>query len=151
MSYAPREADVSGRVFNFFTSLGDIAFAYCGHNVVLEIQSTIPSTPGNPSKKPMWKGVIFAYIFVAICYFPVAFIGYYVFGSSVDDNILLTLEKPAWLIASANMFVFVHVIGGYQVSSLIIILFQYFLHVPFLQVSDDIYVVGCVDICNARV
>ncbi|KAK1609843.1 hypothetical protein QYE76_033516 [Lolium multiflorum] len=28
-----------------------------GHNVVLEIQATIPSTSEKPSKKPMWKGV----------------------------------------------------------------------------------------------
>jgi hypothetical protein len=38
------------------------------------------------------------------------------FGNSVDDNILITLERPPWLIAAANLFVVVHVIGGYQVS-----------------------------------
>lgn len=75
----------------------------------------MPSTPERPSKVPMWKGVILAYFIVAICYFPVALIGYYVFGNSVDDNVLITLQKPAWLIAAANIFVFVHVIGGYQV------------------------------------
>lgn len=65
-----------------------------------------------PSKKAMWKGVIVAYLGVAFCYLPVAFIGYYIFGNSVDDNILITLDTPAWLIAAANMFVVVHVIGG---------------------------------------
>lgn len=63
----------------------------------------------------MWKGVVVAYIFVAICYFPLAIIGYYIYGNSVDENILITLEKPKWLIAAANMFVVIHVIGGYQV------------------------------------
>lgn len=76
----------------------------------------MPSTPENPSKKPMWKGVIFAYIVVALCYFPVAFVGYWVFGKNVEDNVLLSLEKPAWLIAAANMFVVLHVIGSYQVT-----------------------------------
>lgn len=66
----------------------------------------------------MWKGVIFAYIIVAICYFPVAFVGYYIFGNTVDDNILLTLEKPRWLIASANMFVLIHVVGSYQIYAM---------------------------------
>lgn len=66
----------------------------------------------------MWKGVIFAYFIVAICYFPVALIGYYVFGNSIDDNILITLQKPSWLIAAANMFVFIHIIGGYQVHNI---------------------------------
>ncbi|KAI4963673.1 hypothetical protein ZWY2020_011211 [Hordeum vulgare] len=83
--------------------------------MVLEIQATIPSTPGNPSKKPMWKGVVVAYIIIAACYFPVAFIGYWAFGNSVDDNILITLNKPKWLIAMANMMVVVHPIGSYQI------------------------------------
>ncbi|KAL1092891.1 hypothetical protein V6Z11_D07G255400 [Gossypium hirsutum] len=40
------------------------------------------------------------------------------FGNSVKDNILISLEKPAWLIAMANMFVVVHVIGSYQVYAM---------------------------------
>jgi len=118
VSYGPRASTTSGNVFNFFNALGDVAFAYAGHNVVLEIQATIPSTPEKPSKGPMWKGVIFAYIIVAICYFPVAFIGYHTFGNTVDDNVLLSLEKPNWLVAMANMFVVIHVIGSYQIYAM---------------------------------
>lgn len=116
VDYSYKASTTSGAVFNFFSGLGEVAFAYAGHNVVLEIQATIPSTPEKPSKGPMWIGVIVAYIVVALCYFPVALIGYWIFGNSVDDNILITLEKPTWLIAMANLFVVVHVIGSYQVS-----------------------------------
>ncbi|KAK1368876.1 Lysine histidine transporter 1 [Heracleum sosnowskyi] len=118
VDYSYRDKTTGGNVLNFFSALGDVAFAYAGHNVVLEIQATIPSTPQMPSKKPMWKGVIVAYIVVALCYFPVAVVGYYIFGNSVDDNILITLEKPNWLVATANLFVVVHVIGGYQIFSM---------------------------------
>ncbi|KAJ8467418.1 hypothetical protein OPV22_029970 [Ensete ventricosum] len=118
VDYSNPASTTAGTVFNFFNALGDVAFAYAGHNVVLEIQATIPSTPENPSKKPMWKGVVVAYIVVAICYFPVALIGYWAFGNAVDDNILITLEKPRWLIALANMFVVVHVIGSYQIYAM---------------------------------
>jgi len=118
VSYGPRASTTPGNVFNFFNALGDVAFAYAGHNVVLEIQATIPSTPEKPSKGPMWKGVIFAYVIVAICYFPVAFIGYHTFGNTVDDNILLSLEKPNWLVAMANLFVVIHVIGSYQIYAM---------------------------------
>lgn len=115
MDYSSTSSTKTGSTLNFFSALGDVAFAYAGHNVVLEIQATIPSTPEKPSKGPMWKGVLVAYAVVALCYFPVALVGYYIFGNKIDDNILITLEKPAWLIAAANLFVVVHVIGSYQV------------------------------------
>ena len=44
-------------LFGIFNSLGTIAFAYGGHNVVMEIQATIPSRPTqqkpNPTLGPM--------------------------------------------------------------------------------------------------
>ncbi|EEF51835.1 lysine histidine transporter 1 [Ricinus communis] len=118
VQYTPRVSTSTGQMFSFFSALGDVAFAFAGHNVVLEIQATIPSTPEKPSKKPMWKGVVFAYIVVALCYFPVAFAGYWVFGNKVEDNILISLEKPRWLVAAANIFVVVHVIGSYQIFAM---------------------------------
>ncbi|KAK2969801.1 hypothetical protein RJ640_028081 [Escallonia rubra] len=118
VDYSFKSTTTSGKVFDFFTSLGDVAFAYAGHNVVLEIQATIPSTPEKPSKGPMWKGVLVAYFVVGLCYFPVALIGYRMFGNKVEDNILISLEKPAWLIAAANMFVVIHVIGSYQIYAM---------------------------------
>ncbi|KAE9454228.1 hypothetical protein C3L33_13901, partial [Rhododendron williamsianum] len=83
VDYTPRGKTPTNNVFNFLSALGDVAFAYAGHNVVLEIQATLPSTPEKPSKGPMWRGV-----------------------------------KPAWLIAAANLFVVVHVIGGYQIFAM---------------------------------
>ncbi|PSS30161.1 Lysine histidine transporter like [Actinidia chinensis var. chinensis] len=118
VEYGYKAKTTAGTVFNFFSALGDVAFAYAGHNVVLEIQATIPSTPEKPSKGPMWRGVIVAYIVVALCYFPVALIGYWIFGNKVEDNILMSLEKPTWLIAMANMFVVIHVIGSYQIYAM---------------------------------
>ncbi|KAL6280942.1 hypothetical protein ACE6H2_017823 [Prunus campanulata] len=118
VQYGPKASSTAGNVFNFFSALGNVAFAFAGHNVVLEIQATIPSTPEKPSKKPMWKGVFVAYVVVALCYFPVALIGYWVFGNNVEDNILLSLQKPRWLIALANFFVVIHVIGSYQVFAM---------------------------------
>ncbi|CAO2164562.1 unnamed protein product [Urochloa humidicola] len=118
VDYSLRATTTPGKVFDFLGGLGDVAFTYAGHNVVLEIQATIPSTPEKPSKKPMWKGVVVAYIIIAACYFPVALVGYWAFGNEVDENILITLNKPKWLIALANMMVVVHVVGSYQVYAM---------------------------------
>ncbi|XP_051114628.1 lysine histidine transporter 1-like isoform X2 [Andrographis paniculata] len=112
--YGYKSKTTAGRVFDFFSALGSIIFAYGGHNVVMEIQATMPSTPRKPSKEPMWRGAFVAYVVVALCYFPVAVAGYLVFGNEVDENILITLHRPRWLVATANMFVVVHLIGGYQ-------------------------------------
>ncbi|CAH2055392.1 unnamed protein product [Thlaspi arvense] len=102
----------------FLSALGEMAFAYAGHNVVLEIQATIPSTPEKPSKGPMWKGAIVAYIIVAFCYFPVALVGFGTFGNDVKENILESLKKPKALVIVANMFVVLHLLGSYQVYAM---------------------------------
>lgn len=115
VSYGGRSSTTAGNVFGFFGALGDIAFGYAGHSVILEIQATLPSTPEQPSKKAMWRGTWVAYLIVAACYFPIAILGYRSFGNSVEDNILMSLEQPRWLIAAANIFVVVHVLGSYQV------------------------------------
>jgi len=116
--YALRAPTTAGKVFGVLNALGAVAFAYAGHNVVLEIQATIPSTPETPSKRPMWRGVVVAYAIVALCYFCVAFGGYYAFGNSVEPNVLISLERPRWLIAAANLMVVVHVVGSYQVYAM---------------------------------
>lgn len=123
MSYAYKQTTAADTIFRVFNALGQISFAFAGHAVVLEIQATIPSTPEKPSRIPMWKGAMGAYFINAICYFPVALIGYWAFGQDVEDNVLMALRRPAWLIASANLMVVVHVIGSYQV---------YIHHHPFL-------------------
>ncbi|KAL9225779.1 hypothetical protein vseg_001666 [Gypsophila vaccaria] len=105
-------------MFRVFNALGQISFAYAGHAVALEIQATIPSTPEKPSTVPMWQGALGAYFINALCYFPVAFVGYWAFGQDVDDNVLVGLQRPAWLIASANLMVVIHVVGSYQVYAM---------------------------------
>ncbi|CAN0890089.1 Lysine histidine transporter-like 5, partial [Linum grandiflorum] len=118
VSYKLRASTKPGVVFEVLNGLGEIAFAFAGHSVVLEIQATIPSTPDKPSKKPMWKGVIAAYAIVIVCYGSVAASGYWAFGNKVDDDILISLEHPNWLISAANFMVFIHVIGSYQIFAM---------------------------------
>ncbi|KAK4835085.1 hypothetical protein QYF36_005030 [Acer negundo] len=119
VQYEYKAMTASGKVLNSFSALGDVAFAFAGvHNFVLKIQAKITSTPEKPSKGLMWRGVVVAYIVVAFCYFPIAIIGYWMFGNSVEDDILISLEKPAWLIGMANIFVVIHVIGCYQIYAM---------------------------------
>ncbi|XP_077230052.1 lysine histidine transporter-like 6 [Tasmannia lanceolata] len=118
VSYAYKKTSPADSMFRAFNALGEISFAYAGHGVVLEIQATIPSTPEKPSKIPMWKGAVVAYFITAVCYFPTALVGYWTFGQDVEDNLLLALRRPDWLIAAANLMVVIHVIGSYQVYAM---------------------------------
>lgn len=109
-------------VFGCFNALGTIAFAYGGHNVVLEIQSTIKrpanSATENPTLKPMMFGVYIAYFFVAYCYFGVTFTGYRAFGSSTGSQIIYSLKHPIWAVITASIFVVIHVLGSFQVYAM---------------------------------
>ena len=80
-----------GRVFNFFSALGDVAFAYAGHNVVLEIQAFQEPNVERSG-------------FCLYCGCPLLL-------PSCFDWVL-----DVWLIAAANMFVVIHIIGSYQVN-----------------------------------
>lgn len=83
------------------------------------VQATLPSKPGVPNStfKPYMWGVALAYAAIAYCYFCVAFAGYWAFGNGVASNIMLSVERPHWLVAVANLLVVVHVFGSYQVCN----------------------------------
>eukprot|EP00891_Asterochloris_glomerata_P003664 jgi/Astpho2/3664/Aster-07865 len=109
-------------VFGVLNSLGTVAFAYGGHNVVMEIQATMPSKPSparpNPTKKPMMLGVYIAYALVAYCYFGVSYTGYAALGNSAGDQILYSLSGPIWVVCMANIMVVIHVCGSFQVYAM---------------------------------
>ncbi|KAF5457076.1 hypothetical protein F2P56_021208 [Juglans regia] len=118
ITYGVRSHSTGGQIFDALNALGTIAFAFAAHSVALEIQATIPSSSQKPSKKPMWRGCLWAYIIVAFCYLSVSISGFWAFGNAVDDDILVSLEKPRLLIAIANLMVFFHVLGSYQVFAM---------------------------------
>uniref|UniRef100_A0A7N2N0S4 Amino acid transporter transmembrane domain-containing protein n=1 Tax=Quercus lobata TaxID=97700 RepID=A0A7N2N0S4_QUELO len=87
VSYKTVQANTQiAQVFSVLNALGIIAFAFRGHNLVLEIQATMPSSEKHPSRVPMWRGVKFAYLLVAMCLFPLAIGGYWAYGQMIPPN-----------------------------------------------------------------
>ena len=41
------------------------------------------------------------------------------FGNGVASNIMLSVERPHWLVAVANLLVVIHVFGSYQVCTML--------------------------------
>ncbi|KAG0551590.1 hypothetical protein BDA96_01G436300 [Sorghum bicolor] len=110
---------VADSTFRVFSALGQVASAYTGHGV-----ATIPSTPTKPSRAPMWKGIVAAYLVTAACYFPVALLECWAFGRDVSDNVLVALQRLPWLVAAANMMVVIHVVGSYQHQDILVTRFR---------------------------
>lgn len=87
VSYDPlRKGKQIARIFDLLNALGIIAFAFRGHNLILEIQATMPSDEKHPSRVPMWRGVKLAYLLVATCLFPLAIGGYWAYGQLIPAN-----------------------------------------------------------------
>ncbi|KAL3613911.1 hypothetical protein CASFOL_041985 [Castilleja foliolosa] len=85
VSYDPVGTDTF-RVLDVLNALGIIAFAFRGHNLILEIQATMPSNEKHPSTVPMWRGVKASYSIIAICLFPLTIGGYWAYGHMIPTN-----------------------------------------------------------------
>ncbi|CAL5205515.1 unnamed protein product [Lathyrus oleraceus] len=114
------------RIFGVLNALGIIAFAFRGHNLVLEIQGTIRSESKNPSRLAMWKGVMFAYLVIAFCLFPLAIAGYWSYGNLIPSNggMLSALQKyhehetSKFIIALTSLLVVVNSLTSFQIYAM---------------------------------
>ncbi|XVF45618.1 hypothetical protein PTKIN_Ptkin02bG0221100 [Pterospermum kingtungense] len=124
VSYNPVKANSEvNRIFNVLNALGIIAFAFRGHNLVLEIQATMPSDEKHPSRVPMWKGVKVAYTLIAMCLFPLAIGGYWAYGQMIprDGSMLTALfafhgqDTPQFILGLTSIFVIISGLSSFQI------------------------------------
>ncbi|KMT01302.1 hypothetical protein BVRB_9g213180 [Beta vulgaris subsp. vulgaris] len=66
-------------------AIGVVAFSFRGHNLVLEIQGTLPANTKDPTNKRMWKGVKISYALIAICLLPLAISRYSAYGNLISN------------------------------------------------------------------
>ncbi|KAJ7946188.1 Amino acid permease [Quillaja saponaria] len=93
----------SQKMWNSFQAIGDIAFSYAFSLVLIEIQDTLKSSPPENQMMKMSCGIL----------------GYAAFGNAAPENFLtgFGFYEPFWLVDVANLFVVIHLVGAYQVSS----------------------------------
>ncbi|KAA8546155.1 hypothetical protein F0562_020951 [Nyssa sinensis] len=124
VSYNPiRASSQMVRVFDVLNALGIIAFAFRGHNLILEIQSTMPSSEKHPSRVPMWNGVRFSYLVIAMCLFPIAIGGYWAYGQLIPENggmlpaLYLFHGQTAsqFLLGLTSLFVIINALSSFQI------------------------------------
>ncbi|XWS62600.1 hypothetical protein CRYUN_Cryun06bG0024900 [Craigia yunnanensis] len=88
VSYSIPDAAKTGMAgfSNILNAIGIIMLAFRGHNLILEIQGTLPSNSKHPSRKSMWRGVMVSYIIIAMCLFPLAIVGFWAYGNKIPAN-----------------------------------------------------------------
>ncbi|KAK3039360.1 hypothetical protein RJ639_027609 [Escallonia herrerae] len=126
MSYQPLSLpSFSASMFSVLNALGIIAFAFRGHNLALEIQATMPSTFKHPAHVPMWRGAKVAYIFIAMCLFPVAIGGFWAYGNLMPSGGILNAlfgfhshDIPRGLLAVTFLLVVFNCLSSFQIYSM---------------------------------
>ncbi|XP_027356995.1 lysine histidine transporter-like 8 [Abrus precatorius] len=127
VSYEPTKVQSeANRIFSVWNALGIIAFAFRGHNLVLEIQGTMPSDAKQPSRLAMWRGVVSAYLVIALCLFPLAIGGYWAYGISIPTNggMLSALNKyheldtSKSIIALTSLLVVINSLSSFQIYAM---------------------------------
>ncbi|KAA8546154.1 hypothetical protein F0562_020952 [Nyssa sinensis] len=127
ISYDPSKTATSDmdRIRGILTAFGIIALAFRGHNVVLEIQGTMPSSPKHPSREPMCRGVTVSYAIIGLCLFPLATGGYWAYGNMIAANggMLSTFPKfhrsnPKIVMGIIYMLVVINSLSSFQIYAM---------------------------------
>ncbi|KAF5751030.1 hypothetical protein HS088_TW02G00040 [Tripterygium wilfordii] len=123
VSYDPiRSGSWLKRSLEVLNGLGIVAFAFRGHNLILEIQATMPSDEKHPSRVPMWKGVKVAYTIIAMCLFPLAIAGYWAYGGRIPKAGMLTAlytyhsrDAAQLLLGLTSLFIIINAVSSFQI------------------------------------
>ncbi|WCJ39965.1 Lysine histidine transporter-like 8 [Euphorbia peplus] len=123
VSYNPIPASSNfERLFDVLNALGTIAFAFRGHNLILEIQGTMPSSEKHPSRVPMWKGAKVAYALIAMCLFPLAIAGYWAYGEKIPEGGMLQAlfayhggDTSRFILGLISIFVIINSLSSFQI------------------------------------
>ncbi|KAJ9673378.1 hypothetical protein PVL29_023137 [Vitis rotundifolia] len=110
-------------IFGVLNALGIIAFAFRGHNLILEIQATMPSSEKRTTYVPMWRGVKVAYLIIALCLFPLAIGGYWAYGQKIPENggMLTAIyayhgrDTSQFVLALTSLLVIINSVSSFQI------------------------------------
>ncbi|XP_035841390.1 amino acid permease 6-like [Helianthus annuus] len=103
------------KMWNAFSAIGDIAFAYSFYPVLLEIQDTLKPSP--PENKVMKKSCTIGIGASTLLYMICGILGYLAFGNDSPGNYLtgFGFYEPFWVVDIGNISVVIHLLGAFQV------------------------------------
>ncbi|TYH88792.1 hypothetical protein ES332_D01G212600v1 [Gossypium tomentosum] len=127
VSYGIPVADRTGMTGfgNILNAIGIIMLAFRGHNLILEIQGTLPSDSKHPSRKSMWRGVMVSYMIIAMCLFPLAIVGFWAYGNKIPEEGILTAftkfhgqDTSKYVIGLIYIWLTISCITSYQIYAM---------------------------------
>ncbi|KAI9181750.1 hypothetical protein LWI28_018241 [Acer negundo] len=127
VSYNPVGGDETAVVstLGVLNALGINAFAFRGHNLKLEIQTTMPSSEKHPSTLPMWRGVKFAYLLVAMCLCPLAIGGYWAYGQLIPNGGMLAAfytfhsrDTSRFILGLTTLFMIINAVSSFHIYAM---------------------------------
>ncbi|KAK7264083.1 hypothetical protein RJT34_31686 [Clitoria ternatea] len=105
-------------------AIGIVFLTFRGHNVMLEIQGTLPSNLKETSKEPMRRAVVISYALIAMCVFPLGIAGYWAYGNKINDGGLITTfpqfhkEVTKFAMGAMYFLYIIHCLCSYQVYAM---------------------------------
>ncbi|XP_057769160.1 lysine histidine transporter-like 7 [Salvia miltiorrhiza] len=116
-------AESPTRIRDAFSGFEVLALAFRGHNLVLEIQGTLPSNKKQSSHKSMWRAVAFSSILQIMCLYPIAIVGYWAYGDKtpVDGGMLIALTKfhtSKHIIGGVCVLIMINYVCAFQIYAM---------------------------------
>ncbi|KAK7312192.1 hypothetical protein VNO77_35876 [Canavalia gladiata] len=126
ISYSPSLSQHStpvAKIGDILNAVGIIMLSFRGHNLLLEIQGTLPSNlDDKTSKGPMRRGVSISYILISMCVFPLAIAGFWAYGNQINDGGLFTSfpifhkkQVTKFSMGAIYVLVIIHCLSSYQI------------------------------------
>ncbi|KAG4993812.1 hypothetical protein AAZX31_11G095200 [Glycine max] len=113
------------KINGVLNAIGIIVLAFRGHNVLPEIQGTLPSNFEQTSKRPMRRGVSISYVLISMCMFPLAIAGFWAYGNQINDGGLLTSfpqfhkrQITKFSMGAIYVLVIIHCLTSFQIYAM---------------------------------
>ncbi|KAK1360538.1 lysine histidine transporter-like 8 [Heracleum sosnowskyi] len=131
ISYSVKQAPKEQKeIYGAINALGLIAFAFRGHNVILDIQGTISTCKEQPSRGPMNRAVSVSYLVIAACFYPLTLAGYWCYGNKLVTNNNMPLLRsfmeyhhdsmPKFVKAIIYLLVVTHFLTIFQIYGMVV-------------------------------
>ncbi|KAE9616411.1 putative amino acid transporter, transmembrane domain-containing protein [Lupinus albus] len=114
------------KIADIINAIGLIVIAFRGHNVLLEIQGSLPSNLEGTSEEPMRIGVTVSYILIAICLFPLAIVGFWAYGNQINGGLLTAFPEfhrdqvTKFTMGAMYVLLIIHCLTSFQVYAMLV-------------------------------